>query len=284
MTQDSGYSAADNTVRLRDGRALGYSEYGHANGPVLLYFHGHPGSRLEARFLAGAADQAGVRLIGIDRPGMGLSSYQPRRRILDWPDDVLELAEWLSIGRFSVVGFSGGAPYALACAYRIPNQINACGLVAGVGRGSPITAVLASWLPWILTFATRSLFADPERAESSLRRFADRWPEPDRVALNIPGVSELMAAALAEAFRQGARGSARDGTLLGSSKGFPLRQISGPTMHLWHGALDHQVRIESVHAVAAELPLCTTTYYPDEAHISLIINHAQDIVTALTAG
>jgi pimeloyl-ACP methyl ester carboxylesterase len=134
---DAGRHAAagsHGTIQLRDGRALGYVEYGDPTGPGLLYFHGHPGSRLEAKFLAPAATQADVRLIGIDRPGMGLSTYQPRRRLLDWVEDVEQLADHRAIDRFSVVGFSGGGPYAAACAYRIPHRLNACGLVASVGH------------------------------------------------------------------------------------------------------------------------------------------------------
>jgi len=111
----------DKVIQLRDGRTLGYAEYGSSEGKPLFYFHGHPGSRFEARFLAEQAAQVGVRLIGIDRPGMGLSSFKARRRLLDWPDDVVELADSLHLDRFAVVGFSGGGPYTLACAYKVPS-------------------------------------------------------------------------------------------------------------------------------------------------------------------
>src|SRR5512138_1016983 len=123
----------DHTITLHDGRALGYVDYGDPSGRALLYFHGHPGSRREAAFLARQADEAGVRLVGVDRPGMGLSTYKPRRRLLDWPGDVTELADALRIDDFAVVGFSGGGPYAAACAFAIPERVTACGLVASVG-------------------------------------------------------------------------------------------------------------------------------------------------------
>src|SRR5439155_22464969 len=120
--------ANDKTIQLRDGMTLGYADYGISEGNALFYFHGHPGSRLEARFLADQAAQVGIRLIGIDRPGMGLSSFQAGRRVLDWPDDVVALADSLQLDRFAVVGFSGGDPYALACAYKIPHRLTACGI------------------------------------------------------------------------------------------------------------------------------------------------------------
>jgi len=65
---------------------------GHPDGPPVLYFHGHPGARREAALLADPAHQLGIRLIGIDRPGLGLSTYQPHRRLLNWPADVDTLA------------------------------------------------------------------------------------------------------------------------------------------------------------------------------------------------
>ena len=103
-------SANDKVIQLRDGRTLGYADYGSSEGKPLFYFHGHPGSRFEAGFLAAQAAQVGVRLIGIDRPGMGLSTFKAGRRLLDWPDDVVELADSLHLDYFAVVGFSGGVP------------------------------------------------------------------------------------------------------------------------------------------------------------------------------
>jgi pimeloyl-ACP methyl ester carboxylesterase len=271
-----------NTIQLAEGRQLGYLGYGNPGGGVLFYFHGHPGCRLEAGFLAAAADRAGVRLIGVDRPGMGLSSYQPWRQLLDWPDDLVELADHLRIDKFSVVGFSGGAPYAAACAYRIPNRLNACGLVSGAGQVSVFVAFLARWLPWLLTYTFRRYFADERHAQKSLARFARRWVQPDRNALHQPGISDLMAASLAGAFRQGARGAAYEGTLLGRQWGFDTADITLLTVHIWHGELDKQIPVSTARAVAATLTNCQATFYPDEGHISTIVNHAEEIVRSLT--
>jgi pimeloyl-ACP methyl ester carboxylesterase len=70
-------TSSEGRMKLPDGRILGFAEYGTPDGRPLLYFHGHPGARFEARFLAEAAFRANVRLFGIDRPGMGLSTYEP---------------------------------------------------------------------------------------------------------------------------------------------------------------------------------------------------------------
>ncbi len=283
MSRADSVSANDNTLQLHDGRTLGYAEYGIAEGKALFYFHGHPGARLEARFLAEQAVQAGIRLIGIDRPGMGLSRFKAGRRLLDWPDDVVELADSLHIDRFAVIGFSGGGPYALACAYKIPHRLTACGIIAGVGHTGRFLSFLSMWLPWLLIAVARRFFRDEEHARKSLMLAARRRVEPDRKSLLLPEISELMAASLVEALRQGTRGSAYDGTLLGGGCpwGFKLEDIAFPTLYLWHGELDKDVPIAIGRAVAERLAQCKATYYPGEGHISLIVNHRAEIVTAM---
>ena len=64
-----GDAVEDGTLLLGDGRRLGYAQYGTPDGEPLLYFHGHPGSRLEARFAHRTAAEAGLRVIALDRPG-----------------------------------------------------------------------------------------------------------------------------------------------------------------------------------------------------------------------
>lgn len=92
-------------IELTDGRRLGFAEYGDSSGKPIIYFHGNYGSRLEAAFgKENSVNQKGVWLICPDRPGMGLSDYQKNRSILDWPDDILELATHLKIDKFAVMG------------------------------------------------------------------------------------------------------------------------------------------------------------------------------------
>ena len=98
----------DSTVRLSDGRTLAWCEWGAPSGPVVLAFHGSPGSRV---WWPGEAETraAGVRLVTVDRPGYGGSDPLPGRRIVDWAADVADLNELWGIDRFGVVGWSGGA-------------------------------------------------------------------------------------------------------------------------------------------------------------------------------
>ena len=91
------------TFRLPDGRILGFAEYGPSSGSPLLYFHGFPSSRLEAKNLTKLAIRHNIRILSIDRPGYGLSTFQPKRSMLDWPDDVKAVTSHLGIPKFSIL-------------------------------------------------------------------------------------------------------------------------------------------------------------------------------------
>jgi pimeloyl-ACP methyl ester carboxylesterase len=91
---------SDNQIKLRDGRRLGYAEFGDPRGKPFLFFHGYPGSPWDGVETGHAAERLGVRLIAPDRPGMSLSDFQPNRRLLDWPQDVLELTNALELDHF----------------------------------------------------------------------------------------------------------------------------------------------------------------------------------------
>lgn len=262
---------------------LGYLEYGNPVGNPLFYFHGHPGTRLEAGFLAEAAQAQGTRLIGVDRPGLGLATYKPGRHFLDWPDDVTELADHLQIDRFAVVGFSGGGPYALTCAYKLPERLTACGIVSGVGRSSRLISFLASWMPWILLPLTQRFFANKEKAKKVMDRFTNRWVEPDRKAYAKPGVADVMVSSLVESYRQGTKGAAYDGKLIGARNwDLQLEAIAFRNIHMWHGEVDDQVKVAQARESVMRLPHCHATFYPNEGHVSTIVNHASEIVAALT--
>src|SRR5258708_37156679 len=109
-------------IHLRDGRALGYADFGALTGKPVFFFHGFPGSRLQHAPGDSIATSLGAHIITIDRPGFGLSAFQPGRTLLDWPNDVAALADALEIDQFAAIGLSGGGPYLLACAYKIPRR------------------------------------------------------------------------------------------------------------------------------------------------------------------
>ena len=254
---------------LSDGRRLGYAEYGASNGKPLFHFHGYPGSRLEGELIHETAAKCGVRLIAIDRPGMGFSDIKPNRSILDWPDDVVELAESIGIDRFAVEGVSGGGPYSLACAYKIAYRITKAGVVSGV---CPFWDVGSPW-------------ERPENvngAEDFWGSFSQNLLKPDQKFLFDPKVKKLLSEELFEAFRQGAEGVNQERELYGKPWGFRLEDIPlNARVYLWHGKLDLNVSFSSARAMAQSIPNCKAVFYRNEGHYSSAFNHLEQIFKTL---
>lgn len=131
--------AHSNQIQLADGRSLGYSEYGDPAGKALLYCHGGFSSRLDISWAHKICLEQHVRLLAVDRPGVGISDRRPKRTLLDWADDVRQLASALQITRFPVLGWSLGGPYALACGFALPDLVTAIGTVGGLGPPDPLS-------------------------------------------------------------------------------------------------------------------------------------------------
>jgi pimeloyl-ACP methyl ester carboxylesterase len=284
------------TIHLRDGRSLGYAEYGAPEGKPVFHFNGFPGTRLEAKLIADAAARSGVRLIGIDRPGLGLSDFQPGRQILDWPDDVIELADALGLDRFSIVGVSGGGPFSAACAFKISERLVACGIIAGtppmdagaegITRSNRIMGFVARRLPLLfrilMWWSIGRIRQDPERLAAMIEKLAQSLPEPDKQLFGKHEIKQFFVEQTAEAFRQGAKGPAWEGKLLfGEPWEFTPEDISMENVHLWHGELDANVPVSLGRAMADRIPHCQAKFYPHEAHLSLLLNNADEILMDL---
>ena len=209
------------TLRLEDGRLLGYAVYGDPEGWPIFYFHGFPGSRLEAQLADRVAARMGIRLIALDRPGFGLSDFKPRRTIFEWPDDVVKIADALGINRFATIGVSGGGPYAAACALKIPQRLTAVAIVCGLGpldtpngtdrmiRTNHLIFFLGRRLPWLAKISLwRIAYQVRRNPEGTLRRMIVALPDPDKAVLARPEVKTAMKDNVVEAFRGGSRGAA----------------------------------------------------------------------------
>ena len=284
---------AASVLTLKDGRRLAYAEYGDPQGKPLFFFHGMPGSRLEGQLADPAAKKLGARVIAADRPGYGLSDFVPRRTFLDWPADVLALAAALGIERFAVAGVSGGGPYVAACAFRIPERLTGAGIIAGVGpfdapdatvgmsQGNRFLFGLARRFPWLVRppIALMGILAHrfPDRMMRSMIR---SMPEPDQAALARPEILALFKEDIAEAFRSGSRGAAWEALMYARPWGFRLEEIA-MEVRLWQGELDRNVPPSMGRYQAHAIPNCRSTFYPDEGHISLPVNHLEEILGAL---
>lgn len=117
-------------AKLQDGRRLGFAEYGDPAGLPVVLFHDLWGNRSLRHPDDSILVRHGIRLIGVDRPGYGASTRKPGRGIMDVVDDVMLLGKALKLERFAVLGYSAGGPYALACAWRFPQVVYRCAVVA----------------------------------------------------------------------------------------------------------------------------------------------------------
>jgi pimeloyl-ACP methyl ester carboxylesterase len=264
---------------LRDGRKLGYAEYGQPDGFPLFLLHGIPGSRMLSHPDLTIAARLSIRLIVPERPGMGLSDFQPNRKILDWPADLEQLADSLGIGTFSVAGFSGGGPYAAACGYVLSRRLVSLGLISGVGPISIPGALegmlptnrtgyaVGRWIPWTLwRWVFNTYYGKISRYPELLAQMQEGEPESDRVIFSQPGIRQILIATFKEAFRQGTEGPARDGWLLSHPWGFDLELINCPVF-LWQGEDDVVVTPAMGRYQAARLPDCTASFLPGEGHL-----------------
>lgn len=112
------------STTVSDGRRLGWYEYGDAAGTPCVFLAGTATSGLAGAAFDRAARAAGVRLISIDRPGLGSSDRAQRRPLLHWSDDVRELMDHMRVSHFSVLGHSAGGAYSLAVARALPDRVS----------------------------------------------------------------------------------------------------------------------------------------------------------------
>lgn len=277
---------ADKKLRLSDGRWLGYAEYGDHSGTPEFYFPGFPSSRLEGRIMERVARSLSVRIIAVDRPGFGISTYKPVRRLIDWPDDLVELADGLGLKRFAVMGHSGGGAYAAACAAKIPHRLTAAGMVSSIGpadaphaaRGLLRLARFAfqapRWTPLPYRPIARCIRRHSEKVIPLLDRFAS---EPDRKLLAEPDLRNMLIAAHCESGRTGYAGLEQELRIFTEPWGFRLEDISMP-VHLWHGELDTVIPASVGKYLSDALLKCHAKFHHDEGHVSVPINRMEDIL------
>jgi len=283
--------ARKKTVELKDGRLLGFAEYGDSNGHPVFYFHGTPGSRLEASRFHEAAVANGYRLIGIDRPGMGLSSIDKNRSILSWVTDVAGFSDCLEIEKFSIIGHSGGGPFVAACAYAIPQRLNGAAIVSGMApfdnpespigmsRGQIIANKLIKNMPWlanVMMGLTFMMLKNPKMMGKMIKQL----PEVDQALFRDPVIGKALINSTLEAFRNGVFGAAQEMKLLSNPWGFDLKNINSP-ITIWQGTLDSQAPMSHAKIYAKLIPGAQLKIIENEGHLSLIKNYMADILRGM---
>jgi pimeloyl-ACP methyl ester carboxylesterase len=269
-------------------RKTGIHEYGDESGWPVFYFHGYPGSRLDGIVLDFnvQASKENFRVIGVDRPGIGLSDYQQGRTLLDWSSDIAAIADKLRIDTFSVVGFSGGGPYALACASAMPHRITSAAFISGMGpfRYKESKNDNAMFIPRrskiVRRFITAMLYKVVTKLPEKLSVLIPLLPRGDREYFSKGGKKDKLLLFFSENFKQGIEGFLNESEIYRQPWGFELCDIGVP-VHLWQGTADRNVSVRSSKRLSSEIPHCKTHFIDGEGHFSLPGKYFADILQGL---
>jgi len=269
-------------VAVGGGRYLGVAEFGPPTSEQsIVWFHGTPGARRQipeaARRLA---DEQGVRIIGIDRPGVGLSTPHLYHRLLDFTVDLEMALGRLGIERLSTVGLSGGAPYALASAHAFADRVPSVGILGGVvpsggeegahgglvslaTRFKPLLPMLSEPMGSLLTTFVRVARPIASPALDLYARFA---PEGDREVLGVPENKEMFLDDLLNSGRHGMRAVAYDAILFTRYWGFDVRDLRVPVTW-WQGDEDNIVPLAHAEHIVALIPGAELRVRPGDGHL-----------------
>ena len=287
--------ANEGQVRLPDGRCLSYAEFGIPSGPLVLYFHGTPGARLEGELIHEEATARGVRLVAVERPGIGHSTYQTCRKILKWPADVANLVSLLGYGDspFGILAVSGGAPYALACEVCMPERLTHVAIISG---HTPLSApvVPGNQDARIRRFGRRPRLANivsrigihmlHHKPEKFTDNVADSWSASDRqLVLCNPVLKAKFLANMRETVRCGNAGILTDVRLLGGYWGYKLSEVPVVSTSFWQGGCDRIATPSMGEYFHRCLPHSEYYFDPKAGHVTTLKWHATEILAHFPA-
>lgn len=282
----------EQTFLLSNGLKLSYAEYGAPRGEVMFYFHGWPSSHVQGSLFDASAKKLGIRLICPDRPGIGQSDFQPHRTLADWPDTLTQLAAHVGADNYHVLGWSGGGPYVLITALRMPKRL----LSASIICGAPPLKFLGDrdmfWLYRVMiqlrhyfpTVLGSVLWLGGKVAKGTPQKAPLRWlmkllGQEDRRVLHLPGIYDVVRDATLGALNRGARSVIADADIYLNEWGFEISQIAFP-IRFWHGKQDKNIAWSYTERIASLLPDASTFWSEIDGHYSMPITHAEQILAA----
>ncbi|MGV0836229.1 alpha/beta fold hydrolase [Mycolicibacterium thermoresistibile] len=274
---------AEGRVHLPNGRRLGFAEFGDPGGIPVVWFHGTPGGRRQFPLNGRrAAEQLGLRVVLLERPGAGLSDPHQYESVADWVADVTYVVDAIGAERLAVVGLSGGGPYALACgavaplAERVKSVAVLGGVTPSVGPDAAATGAieLARRFTSLLGTLRRPLATTLSGlvtpvlpfAHFACQAYASISPESDRRVLHNPEMEAMFIDDLVLAARGGLRAIVDDARLFGRDWGFRLADVAAP-VRWWHGDSDHIVTLTDAQKAVERLPDAELVLRPEESHL-----------------
>ncbi len=275
-------------IILKDGRKLGFAEYGKVNGYPIIYCHGSQSSRLEIHYDHSFAIENDLRIIIIDRPGHGISDFNPNGSILEFARDAKQLIAHLEIDKLSVAGMSAGSPFALGMSYLLPENIYKTSIISGFAPyNQEITKYLSSEVKIMLYLAktfpilfkvlikiqAKQIIHKPKKI---LNGFLRIMSEPDQKTLKNQLVINTIESMFKEAFRNGSKGVAYEiSNLLVRNWEFDLNEIQVPVT-FWQGKKDNNVPFEWAQYMSHKIKGANLKIFPEKGHL-LIFEHAKEI-------
>lgn len=285
----------EGTIAVGVDRQIGFAEFGDPQGRAVFWLHGTPGARrqipTEARVYA---EENHIRLIGVDRPGIGSSTPYQYRNVAEFADDLRVIADTLGIDTMTVVGLSGGGPYTLAAAAMMPDRVVAVGVLGGVAptvgpdaiKGGAMTlgAIVAPVLEVVGqpvgAAATGLIRLIKPVASPALEIYARLSPEGDRRLLARPEFKAMFLDDLLNGSRKQLMAPIADVVIFARDWGFRLDEVKVP-VKWWHGDADHIIPHSHGEHVVAKLPDAELFTLPGESHLAGL-GYAQEILGAMT--
>ncbi len=273
--------ALEGTVAVRDDRRLSFAEYGSTRGPAVVWMHGTPGARRQIPLEARAyAEQHGLRLIGIDRPGIGSSTPHLYPNVVDWTADLELVLDTLGIDTVRLIGLSGGGPYVLAAGAALPDRIHGVAVLGGVAptrgedaaeggiiqlavRLAPLLSLARVPLGIALTGAIRVV---KPLAGPGLDLYAALQPPGDKNLLSRPEFKAMFLDDLLNGSRFQTSAPLNDLLLFTREWGFAPADVAVP-VRWWHGDEDHIVPLAHGRHVVDRLPDATLKVIDGESHL-----------------
>lgn len=270
------------------GKLLAWNEFGDPAGKPVFYYHGWPSSRLQARLAHHLAAERGIRLISMDRPGIGRSTLVPKRTLDEWPELMARFADHLGLEKFGQLGVSGGGPYVLACAAKIPERLTGSAVLAGMvplpltdqGRSGlhpiyrlliPLRKLPAPLFTLGFKIAAFTCKCPPDRFPMTL--LVKSLAEKDRtIMLHSKEIWEVLTRSFTEGVvsSSGGQGVMTDAEIYLSKPGFKVETVNHP-IHYWHGGDDRNIPISLVRDLSEQMPKAELNIKEDLGHFSLAV-------------
>lgn len=278
------------SVILPDGRKLGYSIFGKDDFKnVVIYFHGFPGSRLEADPSSRIAESLGMTVLAFDRPGIGSSDFLSYASFSQFAKDIEAALDMLSVRRAALLCVSGGTPYGLATALHLPDKISKAAVVSGIGDFARLPDLSG------MNFGNRAFISAARRCHPLgvlfAKGMAKVWrevplvtalwfgsvlPKEDLEIMKRPAIGLALARGMKEALKPGVRGVVGEFSRMMKPWDLELENIVTP-LKIWHGEKDTYVPTKMSSLLHKKVKNSELQLVPDGGHF-MVFDRMEEIL------